>query len=271
MTSKISLLTDQIAFERRVSVTQLVIMVSLFVFMALSRGTFSPLSPVMAAQQEERKRRESIDLSSTGVSKMDPSTLTKESATTKEQKQQSKQSQGTISANLTDASTKENEDRQNQKPVAIATGVPKLKDAPLKKPTNPRRHSDSPYHLMARKADGHSSSSNSTKGNEYHKPCNSSNSASTKSTRKQMSFESLGIKVQDDNEFLKQLDDALLKQQQQERLPATVIEKTPQNKGSEPADGKESNQRQKTPLLDNDISSTDLEYKMINSSPNSLE
>lgn len=36
-------------------------MITLFVFMALSRGTFSTLSPVMAAQQVERKRRESID------------------------------------------------------------------------------------------------------------------------------------------------------------------------------------------------------------------
>jgi hypothetical protein len=35
-------------------------MITIFVFMALSRGTFSALSPVMAAQQEERKRRESI-------------------------------------------------------------------------------------------------------------------------------------------------------------------------------------------------------------------
>lgn len=36
-------------------------MIALFVFMALSRGTFSALSPVMAAQHEERKRRESVD------------------------------------------------------------------------------------------------------------------------------------------------------------------------------------------------------------------
>ncbi|KAI9486057.1 MAG: hypothetical protein EXX96DRAFT_547530 [Benjaminiella poitrasii] len=38
-------------------------MIALFVFMALSRGTFNTLSPVMAAQQEEIKRRESIDQS----------------------------------------------------------------------------------------------------------------------------------------------------------------------------------------------------------------
>lgn len=38
---------------------QLAIVVTLFVFLALSRGTMSTLSPVMMAQAEERKRRQS--------------------------------------------------------------------------------------------------------------------------------------------------------------------------------------------------------------------
>ncbi|SAM09125.1 hypothetical protein [Absidia glauca] len=59
MTAKISILTDQISFEKRVSMAQLAIVVTLFVFLALSRGTMSTLSPVMMAQAEERKRRQS--------------------------------------------------------------------------------------------------------------------------------------------------------------------------------------------------------------------
>ncbi|KAI8049325.1 UNC-like C-terminal-domain-containing protein [Thamnidium elegans] len=100
MAAKINILADQLSFERRVSVCQLVIMITLFVFMALSRGTFSTLSPVMAAQQEERKRRESIDHSS---------------------------------------SSKEIVDLLLETPTKL--------EAP-KKPNNPRRHSDYPYHIM---------------------------------------------------------------------------------------------------------------------------
>jgi hypothetical protein len=36
-------------------------MITLFVFMALSRGTFSTLSPVMAAREEDRKKRQSAN------------------------------------------------------------------------------------------------------------------------------------------------------------------------------------------------------------------
>ncbi|KAI8384291.1 UNC-like C-terminal-domain-containing protein [Radiomyces spectabilis] len=61
LTAKMSLMADQIAFERRISISQLVIVISLFVFMALSRGTFNTLSPIMVAQAEERKRRASAD------------------------------------------------------------------------------------------------------------------------------------------------------------------------------------------------------------------
>ncbi|KAI9322286.1 UNC-like C-terminal-domain-containing protein [Dichotomocladium elegans] len=58
---KMSQLADQIAFERRVSMAQLVVVLTLFVFVALSRGTLSILSPIMEAQAQERKRRESAD------------------------------------------------------------------------------------------------------------------------------------------------------------------------------------------------------------------
>ncbi|CAO3618595.1 unnamed protein product [Cunninghamella echinulata] len=59
MSTQISILTDQISFERKISMMQLIVVISLFVFLALSRGTLNTLSPVMVAQAEERKRRES--------------------------------------------------------------------------------------------------------------------------------------------------------------------------------------------------------------------
>lgn len=40
---------------------QLAVVITLFVFVALSRGTLSILSPIMEAQAQERKRRESAD------------------------------------------------------------------------------------------------------------------------------------------------------------------------------------------------------------------
>ncbi|ORX61698.1 hypothetical protein DM01DRAFT_1332288 [Hesseltinella vesiculosa] len=58
MAAKISILTDQISFERRLAVTQWIIVIMLVVGMALSRGTLTTLSPVMLAQAMERKRRE---------------------------------------------------------------------------------------------------------------------------------------------------------------------------------------------------------------------
>ncbi|CAO3587386.1 unnamed protein product [Absidia cylindrospora] len=62
----------QISFEKRVSMAQLTIVVTLFVFLALSRGTMSTLSPVMIAQAEERKRRQS-DTATTKNSSVDGS------------------------------------------------------------------------------------------------------------------------------------------------------------------------------------------------------
>ncbi|KAI8641175.1 UNC-like C-terminal-domain-containing protein [Parasitella parasitica] len=126
MTAKISILADQLSFERRVSVSQLVIMITLFVFMALSRGTFSTLSPVMAAQQEERKRRESIDQSS-AVSKEILDIVQK--ATDK----------------TTDATVPSSPAATTEDPKSLI--IRRLNEIP-KKPNNPRRHSDSPYHTM---------------------------------------------------------------------------------------------------------------------------
>ncbi|KAL7311679.1 hypothetical protein PS15m_009412 [Mucor circinelloides] len=165
MTAKISILADQLSFERRVSVSQLVIMITLFVFMALSRGTFSTLSPVMAAQQEERKRRESIDQSSS---------LSKETLDILQ-----KSSDSATDATVPSIPTTITEE---PKPSIIR----KLSELP-KKPSNPRRHSDSPYHIMA---------SASEEEDMFQKS----------------SYESLGIELH--NELLhKKLDD--LSQQQQ--------------------------------------------------------
>ncbi|KAF1800451.1 UNC-like C-terminal-domain-containing protein [Mucor lusitanicus] len=165
MTAKISILADQLSFERRVSVSQLVIMVTLFVFMALSRGTFSTLSPVMAAQQEERKRRESIDQSSS---------LSKETLDILQKSSDS----------ATDATVPSIP--EEPKPSIIR----KLSELP-KKPSNPRRHSDSPYHTMG--------------------TVSKEDDMSPKS-----SYESLGIELHNDL-LHKKLDD--LSQQQQKQRP----------------------------------------------------
>ncbi|KAI8385812.1 UNC-like C-terminal-domain-containing protein [Blakeslea trispora] len=118
MTAKISMLSDQLSYERRMSVTQLIIMIILFVFMALSRGTFNILSPVVAAQQEQRNRRQSIGRES-------------------------------LDAMLRQL-------RPIKKPVAPSTTINTVIETVPKKPKNPRRHSDSPYHTMP--LDNHSSS-----------------------------------------------------------------------------------------------------------------
>ncbi|RCH98881.1 hypothetical protein CU098_007582, partial [Rhizopus stolonifer] len=120
MTTKISMLADQLSFERRVSVSQLIIMIILFVFMALSRGTFSTLSPVVAAQQEQRKRRQSID-----------------------------PSLGLPPKDAFDALLRELE--PIKKPTSSQNEPPSIQKQDIllpKKPKNLRRHSDSPYHTM---------------------------------------------------------------------------------------------------------------------------
>lgn len=143
-------------------------MITLFVFMALSRGTFSTLSPVMAAQQVERKRRESIDQSSS---------LSKE--TLEILQKSSDNSTDAIVPSIPGTITEE------PKPPVIR----KLSEIP-KKPNNPRRHSDSPYHIM---------------GNIYNED----------DVPQNPSYESLGIELQ--NELLhKRLDDLSQQQQQQQ-------------------------------------------------------
>ncbi|KAI9029743.1 UNC-like C-terminal-domain-containing protein [Phycomyces nitens] len=68
MTVRLNMLSDQITFEKRMSTVQLVCLVGFFIYTALSRGTFSSLSPVMQAQAEERKRRSSAEnMLSTGL------------------------------------------------------------------------------------------------------------------------------------------------------------------------------------------------------------
>jgi hypothetical protein len=62
MNSKVNSLSDQISFERKVSITQLIITIILFVYMALSSGTLNTLSPVIAAQLKERKKRKETKL-----------------------------------------------------------------------------------------------------------------------------------------------------------------------------------------------------------------
>lgn len=138
-------------------------MITLFVFMALSRGTFSALSPVMAAQQEERKRRESIDQSS--------------------------------------ALTKEAMDILLNNPTAN-TVVQKIIEAP-KKPSNPRRHSDNPYHIMGE--------------SEIHKHDTPLKIVPGK-------YDSLGIELQ--NEVLqRRLGDILLQQQSQVEQEVPLLSK----------------------------------------------
>lgn len=62
MNSKVNSLSDQLSFERKVSITQLIITIILFVYMALSSGTLNTLSPVIAAQLKERKKRKETKL-----------------------------------------------------------------------------------------------------------------------------------------------------------------------------------------------------------------
>ncbi|KAI9276519.1 UNC-like C-terminal-domain-containing protein [Sporodiniella umbellata] len=57
MSLKINIMADQLSFEKRVSQIQSVVIIILFVYMALSSGTLNTLSPVIAAQSEERKKQ----------------------------------------------------------------------------------------------------------------------------------------------------------------------------------------------------------------------
>lgn len=132
--------------------------------MALSRGTFSTLSPVMAAQQEERKRRESIDQSSA---------LSKEAMNT----------------------------LMNRSTVNV---VAQKTTEPPKKPGNPRRHSDNPYHIMGE--------------SEIHKD-------DTPPKLMPGQYDSLGIELQNDV-LQRKLGDIFLQQQSQKEQDVPILKKT---------------------------------------------
>lgn len=162
--------------------SQLVIMITLFVFMALSRGTFSTLSPVMAAQQVERKRRESIDHSSLA------------SNTPVENINSSKPS---LPSTL----------HEDTKPTNTAT---QKSTENLRKPSNPRRHTDNIYHFL-NDTESHPSSVSRSRGlsDAATREGNSSQHAGT---------ERLGIDLQ--NEVLqKKLGDIYLQQQEEQQVP----------------------------------------------------
>ncbi|KAJ2962770.1 hypothetical protein NQZ79_g2106 [Umbelopsis isabellina] len=53
-------MADQVVFEKRLSLIQLILLISLFLFTAANKGTLSALSPIVAAQAEERQRRQSL-------------------------------------------------------------------------------------------------------------------------------------------------------------------------------------------------------------------
>ncbi|KAI7905103.1 UNC-like C-terminal-domain-containing protein [Cokeromyces recurvatus] len=136
MSTKIAILADQLSFERRVSVTQLVIMIALFVFIALSRGTFNTLSPVMAAQYEERKRRESVD---------QLSKETVDSNNTSSNSNQVSLDALVPSAIINDTSTLTYHTVTDEtKPLLLTQ---KLNELP-KRPINPRRYSDNMSYVM---------------------------------------------------------------------------------------------------------------------------
>jgi hypothetical protein len=60
LTAKLHIMADQVVFEKRLSLIQLILLISLFLFTAANKGTLSTLSPIVAAQAEERQRRQSI-------------------------------------------------------------------------------------------------------------------------------------------------------------------------------------------------------------------
>jgi hypothetical protein len=169
-------------------------MITLFVFMALSRGTFSTLSPVMAAQQEERKRRESIDQSSASIKEaldiaLDntsniPSSLPNNNITTTKANASAAGATDTT-INLIPGVNPSTSSNNNASENTIPVITRKLNEIP-KKPKNPRRHSDSPYHIVE---------------NTLYADKN---------------YGSLGIEIQNDA-LHKKLSDILIQQQQNEQ------------------------------------------------------
>ncbi|KAH8552645.1 UNC-like C-terminal-domain-containing protein [Umbelopsis sp. PMI_123] len=71
LTAKLHIMADQVVFEKRLSLIQLILLVSLFLFTAANKGTLSTLSPIVAAQAEERQRRQSISHHQSSASQTD--------------------------------------------------------------------------------------------------------------------------------------------------------------------------------------------------------
>jgi hypothetical protein len=60
LSHKLHIMADQVVFEKRLSLIQLILLISLFLFTAANKGTLSTLSPIVAAQAQERQRRQSV-------------------------------------------------------------------------------------------------------------------------------------------------------------------------------------------------------------------
>ncbi|RUS16354.1 UNC-like C-terminal-domain-containing protein [Endogone sp. FLAS-F59071] len=60
LTTKLHIMADQLVFEKRLALVQLILLVCLFVFLAMTRGTLNAFSPIVVAQAQERRRREAI-------------------------------------------------------------------------------------------------------------------------------------------------------------------------------------------------------------------
>lgn len=149
--------------------------------MALSRGTFSTLSPVMAAQQVERKRRESIDHSSIVSNTPAENSNTSKSSSTA---------------------------HEDIKPTN--TTVQKTNET-LKKPSNPRRHTDNIYHFM-NDVDSRASPTSRSRG------LSDAATAKEGSQSQHAGCEKHGIDPQ--NEVLqKKLGDIYLQQQEEQQVP----------------------------------------------------
>jgi Sad1 / UNC-like C-terminal len=71
LTAKLHIMADQVVFEKRLSLVQLILLISLFLFTAANKGTLSTLSPIVAAQAEERQRRQSISHHQSSASQTD--------------------------------------------------------------------------------------------------------------------------------------------------------------------------------------------------------
>lgn len=170
-------------------------MIGFFVYMALSRGTFSTLSPVVAAQQQERKRRESLS----SKTKIALDSLIENRMKTIPRKSDA------VVPNPID---------ENK----LYAFLNKSKETTPKKPSNPRRHSDSPYHTM-KNIDMHVPTTTAEKsGKPTISRQSSDNDRKTPKSRqlsRNASNESINNNLQSDVLYQK-LDDLVVEQRRQE-------------------------------------------------------